>query len=474
MASRHNTHSIIGDDAVPPSGDPVIEVTGNFDFGSSPVGTPKSEIFTIQNIGGAPLVLTLPVTITGAGFSVTSQPSEATLAPNETITFTVQASAAARQTYNAIINIVNNSDVTPYTEDITIIAVQAVMGLTGVGGNAITNGSVSATLNGTDFGITPVGTPDTLAVTAANSGDAALVISAINLPSGFTHDAVLPLTINPSNNSVITISSTAASFERWAGTVTFTNNSAVPAFTFDIVSRGRPAGNVIESVHAGYGPDTPSGLSLNVFDEINSFTTAEAIVYSQVTGSAKPKWWQSIAGLNNRGTIEFAGDDCLLASGAPLGGYATEWTWAMVLRVGVGFTAAVTLVSEGNNGSSGPFIRIRQATADVTGQIRNTAASVSANASGTQDINNGNPHLCVLYNNPAVNTLYLYIDNLVTPNASASTATLGAIALNISALGALARATPTEACSAQIPCSYKFLGNNVANCASIKTHYAIA
>jgi hypothetical protein len=472
MASRHHTHSIMGDDAVPPSGDPVIEVTGDFDFGTSPVGTPKSKVFTIRNNGDAALTLTLPVTITGAGFSVTSQPGETTIAPDETTSFTVEASAAAHQTYNATINIVNNSNDTPHTDDITIVAVQAVISLTGVGGNAITNGSSAGTANGTDFGTTPVGTTDSLNVTASNTGDANLSITAIGLPTGFTHNAVLPLTITPGNNSVITITSTAAAFDRWAGNVTFTNNSAVSSFSFGIESKSLPAGTYLETVHFGYGNGEPTGLVGNGDGEVvESYTTAEAIVYSPPTVAAKPKWFQSVSGMNNRGAVEFAGDDFLQAVAAVLGSQVGDWTWAIVIRTNV--TGAVTIVSEGNNPTNAPHIRMRQATADATAQIRD-GASVSANAPGTKDINDGLPHLLVMRKDSAANMIYFYIDNLVTPQASASTATLGTVTLNRSVLGALARATVSEHFTGQMGLSLKFAGNNLANCGTIKPHYAIA
>lgn len=104
-------------------GAPVISVTGDTNFGSTPVGTPVSEIFTIENTGNVDLELALPVTV-GAGFTVTSQPASTSLAPAATTTFTVQASASSVATFNTNISITNNSSENP-----KLVAIMAVVTL---------------------------------------------------------------------------------------------------------------------------------------------------------------------------------------------------------------------------------------------------------------------------------------------------------------------------------------------------------
>lgn len=96
-------------------GSPAISVTGDVNFGDTPIGTPVSEVFTIENTGTANLELSLPVTIIGAGFTVTAQPAITSLEPGQSTTFTIRADAEDIRAYSADISIVNNSTVTPYT-----------------------------------------------------------------------------------------------------------------------------------------------------------------------------------------------------------------------------------------------------------------------------------------------------------------------------------------------------------------------
>lgn len=98
-------------------GSPEITVTpSTWDFGSTPVGTPVTKIFTIDNPGSSALVITLPITIVGAeasAFTVTVQPASTSLAPGASTTFTVQADADSVDTFNADISITNNSSENP-------------------------------------------------------------------------------------------------------------------------------------------------------------------------------------------------------------------------------------------------------------------------------------------------------------------------------------------------------------------------
>lgn len=110
MASRHHRKILLG-------GAPAISVTGDTNFGSTPVGTPVSEVFTIENTGTRTLVITLPIT-TPAGFTVTVDPA-ASIAPGASTTFTVRADAGSVAVFSGNISITSNAAGSPTLVPIT-------------------------------------------------------------------------------------------------------------------------------------------------------------------------------------------------------------------------------------------------------------------------------------------------------------------------------------------------------------------
>lgn len=106
-------------------GAPAISVSpSSWDFGATPVGTPVSKIFTIQNTGTGTLEITLPITIVDElgdpvdGFTVTVDP-DTSIAPGDDTTFTVQADADEVETLTANIKIVSNAASSP-----TLVAIE--------------------------------------------------------------------------------------------------------------------------------------------------------------------------------------------------------------------------------------------------------------------------------------------------------------------------------------------------------------
>lgn len=101
-------------------GDLTPTTTDDTDFGSTSVGTPVDNTFTIENTGTLNLNLTggTPIVdISGdAAFSIVTQPSATTITPSGSVTFTVRFSPTANGTVTADISIDNNdSNENPYT-----------------------------------------------------------------------------------------------------------------------------------------------------------------------------------------------------------------------------------------------------------------------------------------------------------------------------------------------------------------------
>lgn len=101
-------------------GAPAISVSpSSWDFGSTPVGTPVSKEFTIENTGTATLEITLPITSDNAGYTVTVDPATS-VAPGGSTTFTVQFDAAFNASgYAGNISIQSNAASSPTVIPVT-------------------------------------------------------------------------------------------------------------------------------------------------------------------------------------------------------------------------------------------------------------------------------------------------------------------------------------------------------------------
>jgi hypothetical protein len=232
-----------------------------------------------------------------------------------------------------------------------------------------------------------------------------------------------------------------------------------------------PTTNRLYYFYGGNGSSKPSGITASGDGgAISSWLDKDSLVtVSQGTGSAQPTYRLSVAGLNNRGAAEFDGGDTLQAAVGVLSLVVGDWTWALVIKTS--HAANGTIVSEGRSSSNTPFIRFDTAINDLTFSMRDNA-STSANPATTTDINNNAARL--LLATKIGTTLSIYIDNMVTPNATASTATLGALTTDRLTFGALGRAALTEFWDGQIALCAAWAGDQLSAGATIKTHYGIA
>ncbi|MBI3461499.1 MAG: choice-of-anchor D domain-containing protein, partial [Planctomycetes bacterium] len=97
----------------------VPDNTGAVSFGSADFNQPIQKTFTISNTGVQPLTLSSPVLVTGAVFSVVTQPAATTLEPGESTTFVVQMNSAAPGFHTAVV-IFGNSDTDENPFDFTV------------------------------------------------------------------------------------------------------------------------------------------------------------------------------------------------------------------------------------------------------------------------------------------------------------------------------------------------------------------
>ena len=217
-------------------------------FGTTPVGTPKPLLFTIQNLD-ATSTLNLPsnpiVTITGDSvFTVTTQPASSSVAPGGNIPFWVTFNPDTAGVLNtAILSIANDDpdgNENPYIITIsgtgTAIPEPEISVYQGVSTNCILSGGTY------DFGGMSVGgTAIDITFTIENIGAANLDLTAgvIVAGAGFSRilDAATP--IAPGASTTFTIRFNAPGAGAYTGTVTIANNdSDENPYTFTVTATG--------------------------------------------------------------------------------------------------------------------------------------------------------------------------------------------------------------------------------------------
>lgn len=207
-----------------------------FSLGSTLVGSPVSQTFTIQNAGDGDLEVSgfdsnsLP-----AGYSLVASFGNTTVPSGGAIIFTVQLDATTAGTFGGTIHILS-SDSDENSFDIALSGVvKAPEIAVFVNGTELTSGGAI------DFGPTLVGSSVTRVVTVTNIGDTTLDLSPIDpstLPAGFSLVSNLgATTLAPGQSTTFTLGLDAATSGSFSGIIHLSNNDADEG-SFAIVLQG--------------------------------------------------------------------------------------------------------------------------------------------------------------------------------------------------------------------------------------------
>ena len=212
-------------------------------FGSTTLGSPISETYTIANSGNAALTLG-QVSIGGTNssdFTVTSQPS-ASVAAGSSTTFTVQFSPTAGGTRNATVSFTENDTATtsPFTFAINGVGPSPIIAVTGAGQSVGDGSTTASAANDTSFGSTAVGSPISETYTIANSGNAALTLGQVSIggsnASDFTVTSQPGTSVAAGSSTTFTVQFSPTAVGTRTATVSFSedDSSATSPFTFAI------------------------------------------------------------------------------------------------------------------------------------------------------------------------------------------------------------------------------------------------
>ncbi|MEG4549749.1 choice-of-anchor D domain-containing protein, partial [Microcoleus sp. N9_B2] len=201
----------------------IVDGTASaIDFGSGLIGATLNKTFTVKNLGTAALSLsnlTLPT-----GFSIVGN-LPTTLAAGASANVQVQVDTATAGNKTGTLQFVNNdSDENPFdfpiSASVTATPLPEIQVLDG------TTDIVDGTASAIDFGSGLIGATLNKTFTVKNLGTAALNLSNLTLPTGFSIVGTLPATVaaGASANLLLQVDTTAAGNK--TGTLQFVNNDS--------------------------------------------------------------------------------------------------------------------------------------------------------------------------------------------------------------------------------------------------------
>ena len=198
-------------------GGTAIANGGSDSFGSVLVGASDSKTFTVSNTGTAALSVSAITLPTGYSLQTTLPLS---IAAGDSATFTVALDTSTAGTFSGPMSITDsdaNND--PYVVDLSGAVTAPVMSLAD-GGTPIANGGSDA------FGSVLVGASDTKTSPFPTPARPPLSVSAITLPTGYSLQTTLPLSIVAGDSATFTVvldTSTAGTF---SGPMSITDSDA--------------------------------------------------------------------------------------------------------------------------------------------------------------------------------------------------------------------------------------------------------
>jgi|GEM_PF-5360790 len=205
------------------------DTTTAFDFGTTPVGTPVTQTFTVNNVGTDDLTLTNPITLTGTGFELVSSTfTDTTLASGESTTFdvTLQATNVGTATGNLSFNN-NDSDESPFNFPVTGTVVAAIPEI------EVTQGTINIADDATvafDLGSTTIGTPITKTFNIKNTGTGDLTLNNPITLTGTGFELVstnfTDTTLTPGEITSFAVTLQATDIGAASGAISFANNDS--------------------------------------------------------------------------------------------------------------------------------------------------------------------------------------------------------------------------------------------------------
>ena len=198
-------------------------------FGNVQIGTTSNKSETLTNNGGSSVTIS-QANLTGTGYSLSGLTLPATLAPNQSVAFTVIFAPTTAGAANGTLSIVSNAPGSPLN-----------IGLTGTG---VTQGQITPNPASLTFGNVLVGNSKNLSETLTNSGGTSVTISAASASgAGFSITGLsLPMTLSANQSTTFNVQFAPTVTGGVSGNLSITSNGSNPNLNIALSGNGATPG----------------------------------------------------------------------------------------------------------------------------------------------------------------------------------------------------------------------------------------
>lgn len=249
----------------------------SIDFGNAVVGsTTSSQTTTLTNAGNSNITVTA-VSVSAPGFAVGSMVGlPFTLTPGQSVDFFAAFAPTVAGAATSTISFVSNASNSP-----------TVVNLAGNGIAAVRQLVLNPT--NVDFGDVIVGTTATQTVTATNTGNANVVITAVSATgAGFSAPPfALPFTLNPGQSVNFTATFAPTATGAAAGTISLTSNATPSPTVLTVAGNGVPLAATLTPTPTSisFGNVIQGASQIQMVTLTNTGNTNATISAANVTGS---------------------------------------------------------------------------------------------------------------------------------------------------------------------------------------------
>jgi hypothetical protein len=272
----------------------VFASPSSVNFGNVENGSSSSILETLTNAETAPLTISSANT-NGSPFAATGISPPVTLAPEQSITFTVVFTPTATGQATGSLTVLSNAGSSTLTIPLS--------------GNATAGGTLAVSPASTNMGSVAVGSSQTMSTTLSASGSSVVVASATTTSPEFTVSGMsLPLTIAAGQSVAISVNFSPTSSGTATGTLSFASNATNSPAVESLTGTGTAAAQLDVGLSWTASSSTVTGYNVyrgttsgGPYSKANSSPDASTS-YSDTSVQAGLTYYYVVTAVNSQGT----------------------------------------------------------------------------------------------------------------------------------------------------------------------------
>jgi hypothetical protein len=247
--------------------------SSSVNFGNVTVSQTGTQNVTLTNSGNLNLVVNL-ATVTGTGFGVSGLSLPASIAPSQSLMFSIQFAPTVSGPANGTIVFTDNAPNSPHSLSLS-------------GSGVATTATLVANPTSIAFGSIAVGSNNKQPITLTNTGNASVTISQATAGgAGFSMSGMAtPMTLQAGQNATLMAQFAPATTGNSSGSITVTSGASNPTLTVNLTGTGTQGSLSASPASFNFGNVLIGNNGTQTFTLTNSGTSAVTVSTINATGT---------------------------------------------------------------------------------------------------------------------------------------------------------------------------------------------